>query len=110
VTYFLYTEVFALDSKTNHFNYAVNRVKRDSRCTDLLGDGKNITAYGEDSWNKWRRNRSIAYAMSNPFILIHNVYLYFHSSTITTDKRGIEHLIMHFNVSLPLIQGLHKYD
>lgn len=56
----LYTEVFALDSKTNHFNYAVNQVKKDSRCTALLGEGKKISAYGEDNWNKWRRNRPIA--------------------------------------------------
>jgi import inner membrane translocase subunit TIM21 len=60
VGYVLYTEVFSLDSKTNHFNYAVNQVKKDPRCIDLLGNSQKITAYGEESWNKWRRNRPIA--------------------------------------------------
>lgn len=56
----LYKEVFASDSKTRNFNRAVDRVKEDPRCIELLGDSKKIRAYGEASWNKWTRNRPIA--------------------------------------------------
>jgi import inner membrane translocase subunit TIM21 len=63
VAYFMYTEVFSLDSKTSHFNRAVDQVKKDSRCTDLLGNSKKIIAYGEPTWNKWRRARPIAYVV-----------------------------------------------
>jgi mitochondrial import inner membrane translocase subunit TIM21 len=62
VAYFMYTEVFSLDSKTSHFNRAFDQLRKDSRCTKLLGDSKKITAYGEPTWNKWRRARPIAYA------------------------------------------------
>ncbi|KAK0118294.1 mitochondrial import inner membrane translocase subunit tim21 [Cadophora gregata] len=92
VAYVMYTEVFSLDSKTVHFNKAVNKVKKDARCTDLLGDSKKITAYGEPTWNKWARARPIA-------------------STTRKDQYGREHLIMHFNVEGPLNKGvvnLHK--
>ena len=61
VAYVMYTEVFSPDSKTSHFNRAVNQVKNDSRCTELLGNSKKITAYGEPTWNKWARARPIAY-------------------------------------------------
>jgi len=61
----MYTEVFSLDSKTAHFNRAVNRVKDDTRCTELLGASKKITAYGEPTWNKWARARPIAYGHFN---------------------------------------------
>lgn len=60
VAYFMYTEVFSLDSKTSHFNRAFDQVRKDSRCTELLGNSKKITAYGEPTWNKWRRARPIA--------------------------------------------------
>jgi len=87
VAYVMYVEVFSLDSKTSHFNRAVDQVKRDPRCTDLLGNSKKITAYGEPSWNKWRRARPIA-------------------STIRKDQYGTEHLIMHFNVEGPVNKGV----
>ncbi|KAI9054499.1 hypothetical protein LZ554_001657 [Drepanopeziza brunnea f. sp. 'monogermtubi'] len=87
VGYILYTEVFSLDSKTHHFNKAVDQVKKDPRCTELLGDSKKITAYGEPTWNKWARARPIA-------------------STLKTDHYGREHLIMHFNVEGPLNKGV----
>jgi hypothetical protein len=57
----MYAEVFSPDSKTSHFNRAVNQVKNDARCTELLGNSKKITAYGEPTWNKWARARPIAY-------------------------------------------------
>ncbi|KAH8774811.1 TIM21-domain-containing protein [Hyaloscypha finlandica] len=87
VAYFMYTEVFSLDSKTSHFNRAFDQVRKDSRCTELLGNSKKITAYGEPTWNKWRRARPIA-------------------STIRKDQYGTEHLIMHFNVEGPLDKGV----
>lgn len=57
----LYSEVFSPDSKTTHFNRAVDRIRTDPRCLELLGDGKKITAFGEETNNKWRRARPIAY-------------------------------------------------
>jgi import inner membrane translocase subunit TIM21 len=65
----MYTEVFSLDSKTSHFNRAVDQVKRDSRCIELLGNSKKIIAYGEPTWNKWARARPIAYALSSAIVL-----------------------------------------
>lgn len=56
----MYTEVFSLDSKTAHFNRAVDQVKQDTRCTDLLGNKKKITAYGEPNQSKWATARPIA--------------------------------------------------
>ena len=56
----LYTEVFSYDSKTSHFNRAADRIKRDSKCIELLGDSKKIQAFGEPSWSRWARNRVIA--------------------------------------------------
>ncbi|RFU28486.1 hypothetical protein B7463_g7866, partial [Scytalidium lignicola] len=87
VAYFMYTDVFSPDSKTSHFNRAVDQVKKDPRCIELLGNSKKITAYGEPTWSKWRRARPIA-------------------STIQKDQRGVEHLKMHFNVEGPLNTGV----
>ncbi|KAM7220952.1 TIM21 domain containing protein [Rhypophila decipiens] len=82
VGYLFYQEVLAPDSKTAYFNRAVDRIKKDPRCLELLGDAKKITAFGEETQNKWRRARPIA-------------------STNTTDSRGNDHLMMHFNVQGP---------
>ncbi|TVY35962.1 Mitochondrial import inner membrane translocase subunit [Lachnellula occidentalis] len=87
VTYLMYTEVFSPESKVSYFNRAFDQVKKDQRCIDLLGPTKKITAYGEPTWNSWRRARPIA-------------------STITTDKTGTEHLMIHFNVAGPLNEGV----
>ena len=61
VIYFLYSEVFAADSKTRHFNRAVDRVRGDVRALELLGSGQKIRAFGEPTSNKWARARPIAY-------------------------------------------------
>ncbi len=61
VGYVLYSEVFSPDSKTTHFNRAVDRIRTDPRCIELLGDGKKMNAYGEETYNKWRRARPIAW-------------------------------------------------
>ncbi|KAF8848366.1 import inner membrane translocase subunit tim-21, mitochondrial [Acephala macrosclerotiorum] len=87
VAYVLYAEVFSVDSKTRVFNRAVDEVKKDSRCNDLLGEGKKITAYGEPTWNKWARARPLA-------------------SSLRKDQYGVDHLIMHFNVEGPLNKGV----
>lgn len=83
----MYTEVFSPDSKTAQLGRAFDQVRKDSRCTELLGNSKKITAYGEPTWNKWRRARPIA-------------------ANIKTDQRGVEHLLMHFNVEGPLNKGI----
>lgn len=62
----LYSEVFSPDSKTTYFNRAVDRIKKDPRCLELLGDSKHITAYGEETYNKWRRARPIAWVLLCP--------------------------------------------
>ncbi|KAL3428448.1 mitochondrial import inner membrane translocase subunit Tim [Phlyctema vagabunda] len=87
VAYLLYTEVFSPDSKTAHFNRAADRVKSDERCVQLLGASNKIKAFGEPTSSKWARAGPIA-------------------STTRKDQRGVEHLIMHFNVEGPLDQGV----
>jgi len=82
----LYTDVFSPNSKTWQFEKAVSRIKQDPRCTALLGDSKNIKAYGETTGNKWTRNRPIA-------------------TTIQKDTIGREHMRMNFHVAGPLNEG-----
>ncbi|AEO70799.1 uncharacterized protein THITE_2122581 [Thermothielavioides terrestris NRRL 8126] len=86
VGYVLYSDVFSSDSKTTHFNRAVDRIRADARCVELLGDGKKIEAFGEETWNKWRRARPIA-------------------STVTKDAQGNEHMMIQFNVQGPKGRG-----
>lgn len=62
VSYLLYTEVFSPDSKVAYFNRTVDRIKKDPDCVGLLGDASKIVAHGEETANKWRRARPIAYA------------------------------------------------
>ncbi|SPN98580.1 related to Mitochondrial import inner membrane translocase subunit TIM21 [Cephalotrichum gorgonifer] len=87
VTYLLFTEVFAPDSKVANFSRAVDLIKKDPVCQSLLGDPKKIMAHGEETYNKWRRARPIA-------------------STIYQDRYGVEHLMMKFHVDGPLNKGL----
>ncbi|KAG5994965.1 mitochondrial import inner membrane translocase subunit tim21 [Claviceps lovelessii] len=87
VGYFMWTDVFAPDSKTNHFNRAVDRIKKDPRCIEVLGDSKKMIAHGEETANKWRRARPVA-------------------STERTDQHGNQHLVMHFHVDGPLRDGI----
>ena len=77
--YLLYTEVFSTDSKTRHFNRAVDRIRADAQALELLGSGHKIRAFGEPTSNKWARARPIA-------------------STLRKDRSGTEHFLMHFNV------------
>lgn len=82
VGYVLYTEVFSLDSKTSYYNRAVDRIKKDPRCLELLGDSRKIVAFGEETGNKWRRARPIA-------------------STASKDANGNDHLMIQFNIQGP---------
>lgn len=80
----LWLEVFSTDSKTAIFNRAADRVRSDSKSLELLvGEGlhskREISAFGEPSWSRWARNRTIA-------------------STVEKDRAGVEHLRMHFYV------------
>lgn len=56
----LYLEVFAPDSAANWFNRIHKRIRNEPRCTDLLGNGRKIKAYGEPTSSRWSRNRPIA--------------------------------------------------
>lgn len=87
----LWLEVFSTDSKTAVFNRCADRVRKDARCLELLaGEGvhskREIKAFGEPSWSRWARNRTIA-------------------SRIETDRAGWETLHMHFYVEGPVAQG-----
>jgi mitochondrial import inner membrane translocase subunit TIM21 len=65
----------------------VDRVKRDSRCTELLGTAKEIKAYGEPTSNKWARARPLAHS-------------------VEIDERGTTHFRMHFHVEGPKDAGV----
>lgn len=60
VGYFLWNDVFSPDSKTSQFNRALNKIKDDRRCVELLGSPKKISAHGDETFNKWRRARPIS--------------------------------------------------
>ncbi|KAL4880734.1 TIM21-domain-containing protein [Aspergillus karnatakaensis] len=87
VGWLLYTEVFSPNSKTSQFEKAVDRIKNDARCTSLLGDRREIQAFGENTWSRWARNRPIA-------------------TTIEKDQQGREHLRMNFHVVGPRNSGI----
>ncbi|OAQ69078.1 import inner membrane translocase subunit tim-21 [Pochonia chlamydosporia 170] len=87
VGYFLWTDVFAPDSKISQFNRAVDKIKKDPRCVEVLGDAKKIIAHGEETANKWRRARPVA-------------------SSERVDQQGNEHLLMHFHVDGPNQNGV----
>ncbi|KAL8712384.1 MAG: hypothetical protein Q9225_006944 [Loekoesia sp. 1 TL-2023] len=85
--YFLYKEVFSIDSKTVQFNRAVDRIRSDSRVKEVLGSDHKIRAFGEPTWNRWARARPIA---SNTY----------------KDSSDVEHFMMHFNVEGSLHRGV----
>lgn len=87
VSYFLYQELFAPDSKTVQFNHAVNRVKESPECRDLLGPSRKIVAFGEPTSSKWARARPLAYSSE-------------------VDRVGTTHFRMHFNVEGPKGKGV----
>jgi len=90
VGYVMYTEVFSPSSKTVQFNHAVDRIRASSECVEALcgsmGQGREIRAFGEATWNRWNRNRPIA-------------------SKTEVDRAGMEHLRMHFHAEGPRGKG-----
>ncbi|PLB48103.1 putative import inner membrane translocase subunit tim21 mitochondrial precursor [Aspergillus steynii IBT 23096] len=87
VFYLLYTEVFSPNSRTWQYEKAVERILNDTRCTDLLGDRREIRAFGENTSSRWARNRPIA-------------------SSVEKDRLGREHLKMNFHVEGPRNAGV----
>ncbi|CAH0048720.1 unnamed protein product [Clonostachys solani] len=87
VGYFLWHDVFSPDSKTAQFNRALDKVKDDHRCIELLGNPRKISAHGDETLNSWRRARPV-------------------TSAERTDPDGTQHLIMHFYVNGPLNNGV----
>ncbi|KAK5958333.1 mitochondrial import inner membrane translocase subunit tim21 [Knufia fluminis] len=86
VAYLLYQELFAADSKTRQFNRAVDRIKADPKCRELLGPSNQIKAYGEPTTNKWARARPLAH-------------------TVEVDRFGTTHFRMHFHMEGPEASG-----
>ncbi|KAJ9209501.1 hypothetical protein DTO166G4_8900 [Paecilomyces variotii] len=86
VFYFLFTDVLSPNSPTRQFDKAVDRIKDDPRCTELLGDPKEIVAHGSSTGSRWARNRPIA-------------------TNVETDQSGREHLKMQFWVEGPRNEG-----
>ncbi|KXG54041.1 Mitochondrial inner membrane translocase complex, subunit Tim21 [Penicillium griseofulvum] len=82
-----YQEVLSPNSKTWQFETAVGRIKDDPECIKLLGDRREIKAYGEQTSSRWARNKPIA-------------------SSVEKDRLGREHLRMHFHVEGPLNSGV----
>jgi mitochondrial import inner membrane translocase subunit TIM21 len=60
VVYFMWHDVFSPDSKISQFNRAVDKIKKDPRCLELLGNAKKISAHGDETFNKWRRARPVS--------------------------------------------------
>ncbi|CAI7657706.1 L-galactonate dehydratase [Penicillium manginii] len=87
VFYLFWTEIVSPNSRTWQFEKAVDRIKEDSRCTKLLGDRREIRAFGENTSSRWQRNRPIA-------------------TTEEKDRLGREHLRMNFHVEGPLNSGV----
>ncbi|KAJ5569794.1 uncharacterized protein N7459_009224 [Penicillium hispanicum] len=83
----LYQDVFSPNSRTWQFEKAVERIKDDARCTKLLGDRREIKAFGENTSSRWARNRPIA-------------------TSVEKDRLGREHLRMNFHVEGPLNSGV----
>ncbi|KAF2877508.1 TIM21-domain-containing protein [Massariosphaeria phaeospora] len=87
VCYYLFTDVFSPSSKTAQFNRATTRIRQSSEVQALLGEGSQISAFGEPSWSRLARNRYI-------------------SHTLDTDQWGTEHMRFRFYVEGPLGQGV----
>lgn len=59
--YLLWAGVFFIESKFTHFNGAVHRTKRNTRCLELPRDSKKLTAHNEETYSEWRKARPISY-------------------------------------------------
>lgn len=56
----MWHDVFSPDSKIANFNRAVDKIKQDPRCLEVLGHSKKISAHGDETFNKWRRARPVS--------------------------------------------------
>jgi import inner membrane translocase subunit TIM21 len=86
------------------FNRAVDKIKKDPRCLELLGDAKKITAHGDETFNKWRRARPLAYVLYRCFSRDKTLTTYRTSERV--DPQGNHHLLMHFFVDGPANNGV----
>lgn len=79
-------EVFSVDSVTSHFNRSVSRIKKDSKCVNLLANGNasKILAYGSRGFTRWGKNIS---------------------SRTEKDRMGAEHMYVQFYVEGPAAKG-----
>ena len=85
VFFLLYTDVFSSDSSVTQYNQAVDRIKTDQRCVDVLGPGNEISALGEPTGTSWIRQRPRA--------------------RVETDVHGTERMHMKFQVHGPKNKG-----
>ncbi|KAK7523624.1 inner membrane translocase subunit tim21 [Phyllosticta citriasiana] len=85
LVYILFTEIISPEGTTNQFHRALNKVKSDPRCVELLGDPKQIVEFSENP-NPRARHWTVP-------------------SKREQDKAGNVHLTMHFFVKGPLNQG-----
>ena len=53
----LYTDVFSPSSHISQYNHAVDRVRDDSKCQELLGSRSSISALGPATGTSWIRQR-----------------------------------------------------
>ncbi|CAN6602991.1 hypothetical protein TRVA0_002S01992 [Trichomonascus vanleenenianus] len=90
VVYYFVNDILLPTSDVQVFNRAKHIIEKDPDCQALLG-GSKISAYGEQSENKWARNRPIA-------------------SRRGVDTSGREHLLMQFHVEGDLAQGLVRLE
>ena len=67
VGYLMWADVFSPESKTNQFNRAVRRIKKDQRCLDALGPARKLVAHGDSAWSSLRRprERPVAYVVGS---------------------------------------------
>ena len=63
----LYTDVFSPSSHISQYNYAVDRIKRDQKCQELLGSGRSISALGPPTGTSWIRQRPKAQVETDKF-------------------------------------------
>ncbi|KAF2864547.1 TIM21-domain-containing protein, partial [Piedraia hortae CBS 480.64] len=88
----LYLEVFSSDSKTAVFNRAADRVRADPRCIEMLSGGRGhnvgIEAYGEPSWSRWARNRTIASRHEKDAAGVEHTHLHFYVRASGSDTQG----------------------
>ena len=81
----LYTDVFSSDSSVTHYNEAVDRIRTDPKCIELLGESSQISALGRPTGTNWIRQTPRPY--------------------LETDKFGTERMRLRFEIHGPLNRG-----